>query len=315
VDPSRQWQQPDQSGGFGQPQPGGYPQQQPPYGQPQPPQQPPYGQPQPPPPAQPPYGQPQPQYPPQQYPPQPQYPAQPYSAAPYASQPYSAPPAYQQPAPAYPQQPAYPASAAPVEGDGSGRRSRFFPMLVLSSVLLVIVVVAIVVVALNRKPDTPSTPQAGASQSGPVDQCLVGKWKQTSYQKVVDLTGTDVGTREKLTKIKFSGGGKIWEIKADGSAVEDDTKTVYNGKTDDGRTVAATWAGRTEWKVTTKDGVMSFAGGEATTVVTVSVNGVDKGRIELEPNLDPSPYTCNGDIWRTSGKDSPDDFARYDRQK
>jgi hypothetical protein len=229
---------------------------------------------------------------------------------PYASQQYSAPPAYQPP-PAYPQQPAYPTSAPPLPDGGSGRRNRFFPALIISSVLLVVVVVAIVVVALNRKPDTPSTPQAGASQTGPVDKCLVGKWKQTSYQKVVDLSGTDTAKRGNLSKVKMSGGGKIWEIKDDGSAIEDDTSTVYSGKTDDGRTVTATWAGRTEWKVSTKDGVLSYAGGEATTVVTVSVDGVQAGRIQLEPTT----YTCNGDIWRTSSKDNPDDFSRYDRQK
>nr|BFE61988.1 hypothetical protein GCM10020063_065140 [Dactylosporangium thailandense] len=293
VDPSRQWQQPDQSGG--------YPPQQP-YGQPQP-QYPP----QPPQPQYPQYQQPQPQYP--QYQPPQQQPAQPYSAVPYASQQYSAPPAYQQP-------PAYQTSAPPMPGaDGSGRRSKFFPALIISSVLLVVVVVAIVVVSLNRKPDSPTTPQAGSSQSGPIDKCLVGKWKQTSYQKVVDLTGTDTAKRGNLTTVKMSGGGKIWEIKDDGNAIEDDTATSYSGKTDDGRTVTATWAGRTEWKMTTKDGVISYAGGEATTVVTISVDGTEAGKIQLEPNLDPTNYTCNGDIWRTSSKDNPDDFSRYDRQK
>ncbi|WP_433615115.1 lipocalin family protein [Dactylosporangium sp. CA-139114] len=299
MDPSRQWQQPDQSGN--------YPPQ-PPYGPPQP--QPPYGQPQPAPQQYPPQYpvQPPPQYPQYQQPQQPQA-AQPYSAVPYASQQYSAPPAYQQP-------PAYQTSGPAMPGgDGSGRRSRFFPALILSSVLLVVVVVAIVVVSLNRKPDTPATPQAGASQSGPIDKCLVGKWKQTSYQKVVDLTGTDTAKRGNLTTVKMNGGGKIWEIKDDGNAIEDDTSTSYSGKTDDGRTVTATWAGRTEWKLTTKDGVISYAGGEATTVVTISVDGTEAGKIQLEPNLDPANYTCNGDIWRTSSKDNPDDFSRYDRQK
>jgi hypothetical protein len=316
VDPSRQWQQPDPSGGYGQTPPGGYPPQ-PPYGQPQQPQYPPqypqqpqYPQPQQQPPQ---YPQPQPQQPQQPRYPQPQYPPpapapQPYSAVPYAT-PYSAPPAYQ-PAPQSgpPFQPSAPMPAPPA------KRSRWMVPLIISSAVLVILVVAIVVVVFNRKPDSPSTPTAGGSQ-GPVDSCLVGKWKQTSYQHYVDLTDTDVGKREGLGKIKFTGGGKVWEIRDDGNAIEDDTKTVYSGKTDDGKTVNASWEGRTEWKLTTKDGILSFAGGEATTVVTISVDGAAKGRIELEPNLDPMPYTCNGDIWRTSGKDSANDFARYDREK
>ncbi|MFG2039384.1 lipocalin family protein [Dactylosporangium sp. NPDC048998] len=307
MDP-RQWQQPDPTAGYGQTPPGGYPPQPPQY-PPQQPPQPQYPQPQYPPQqypqAQPPQQPPQPQYPQPQYPPR-QPVAQPYSAMPYATQPYSAPPAYQQP----PMSPAQSGPPAP-----PGRRNRWFAALVISSVLLVVLVVAIVVVSLNRKPDATGGPQATSSQTGPVEQCLVGKWKQTSYQHYVDLSTTDVGKREKLGKIKFTGGGKIWEIRADGNAVEDDTKTVYSGKTDDGRTVNASWAGRTEWKVSTKDGVLSFAGGEATTVVTISVDGSEKGRIELQPNLDPTPYTCNGDIWRTSGKDSADDFARYDREQ
>lgn len=302
MDPSRQWQQPDPTGGYGQTPPGGYPPQ-PPYGQPAPQYQPPQPpqraqQPQPPQYAQPQYP------PPQQYPPQPG-PAQPYSAVPYATQPYSGPPAYQPPA----YRPAPPPPAQPP------RRNRWFAALVISSVLLVVLVVAIVVVSMNRKPSAQAGGQASASPTGPVDPCLVGQWKQTTYQKIVDLSSTDVGKREKLGQIKFTGGGKVWTIRDDGSAIEDDAHTVYTGKTDDGRTVNASWSGRTEWRVTTKDGTMNFAGGEATTVVTISIDGTEKGRIELEPNLDPTPYTCNGDIWRTTAKDSSDDFARYDREK
>ncbi|MEV6923053.1 lipocalin family protein [Dactylosporangium sp. NPDC051485] len=298
---------------YGQTPPSGYPSQQP-YGQPQygQPQygQPQYGQPQhpqQPPPQQYPPQQPYPQYPQQPPPPQ-QYPQQPYSAVPYASQPYSAPPVQSGP----PMQPGPPMLPAPPEGP---RRNRWVAGLVAGSVVVVIAVVVIVVIGLRSSGDKGKTPQTAPPQTGPVDSCLVGRWKQTTYQKIVDFTGTDVDNREKIGKVKMTGGGKIWEIQADGSAIEDDSKTVYTGKTDDGRTVNATWQGRSEYKVSTKDGTITYAGGEATTTVVVNIDGAEKGRIQLEPNLDPQQYTCNGDIWRLSNKDDPSALSRYDREK
>ncbi|GAA2395194.1 lipocalin family protein [Dactylosporangium salmoneum] len=300
---------------YGQTPPGGYPPQQP-YGQPQygqpqygQPQQPPQYPPQQPPPQQYPPQQPPPQqYPPQQQypqypqqPPQQQHPQQPYSAVPYA-QPYSAPPVQSVP----------PMQSAPPAGP---RRNRWVAGLVAGSVVVVIAVVVIVVIGLRSSDDKGTTPQTAPSQSGPVDSCLVGKWKQTTYQKIVDFTGTDVDKKEKIGKVKMTGGGKIWEIRADGNAIEDDSKTVYTGKTDDGRTVNTTWQGRSEYKLSTKDGIITYAGGEATTTVIVNIDGAEKGRIELEPNLDPQQYTCNGDIWRLSNKDDPSALSRYDREK
>ena len=290
MDPSNQWQPPQN------PQ-GGYPPQQYPQQPPQYPQQPPA---------------------PPQYPQQ-QQPSQPYSAVPYATQPYSAPPAqpqpvYQQPPPPYQQPPAYQLQSG---GGEPPRRNRWLIPLIVSGSVMVILVIAIVVVALNRKPETTTTtPQTGPSAAG-FDRCLVGKWKQTTYQKLVDLAGTNVGDSNNIKKVKMTGGGTTWEIRADGSSVEDNSGTVYSGKDDQGRTITATWEGRTEWKLSTKDGIISQAGGEATTTVTISVDGAQKGRIQLEPNVDPHPYTCSGDIWRTTSaeKGNDDDFARYDRQK
>jgi hypothetical protein len=188
---------------------------------------------------------------------------------------------------------------------------------VISAVLLVVMAIAVVVVATNR--DTDPSPQAGASASGsptgPVDQCLVGTWKQTSYQRNVVLGDTDIGTRESLGTIKMTGSGKQWTINAGGSATEDDSQTVYSGKTADGRTVLATFSGKTEWTLKTVGGQIEYAGKESSAVVVISVNGADKGRIELEPNLDPTKYTCTGDIWRTTNADDPAAFSRYDRVK
>lgn len=297
MDPSHQWQQPPQGGSYGpSPVP---PQSGPPY----------FGQPVS---GQPVQGQPQQpyttqSYPAQQYPPQQQYPAQQYPPQPYqAPQPYSGPPAQ-----AYTGPPAQSYSAPPA------RRNRWFAALVIAAVLLVVMAVSVVVVALTRDSGDQAAPggTGSASPAGPVDSCLVGKWKQTSYQKSVELADTDVGTREKLGTIKMNGGGKVWTINADGSAIEDDSKTVYSGK-DAGRTVTATFSGTTTWTLkTTPDLQIQFAGKESDAVVVISVDGADKGRIELEPNTDPAKYTCTGDIWRTTSLSDPDSFSRYDRVK
>ncbi|GAA0743071.1 hypothetical protein Drose_11065 [Dactylosporangium roseum] len=302
MDPQHQWQQPDQTGPYG------------PQGQPPAPQYPP---------QQPQQQYPQPQYPQQQYSAQP-YANQPYSALPYSSQPHSAPPHTGQPhtgqpysGQPYPPQPysGPPPRATPFEQ--RPKRNRWFAALVISAVLLVVMAIAVVVVATTR--DHGGDPQAGGgasqSPSGPVDACLVGRWKQTSYQRNVVLGDTDVGKRENLGTIKMNGGGKQWTINADGSATEDDSKTVYSGKTTDGRTVTASFSGQTTWAVKTVDTQLQYAGKESNVVVTISVDGTDKGRIELEPNTDPVKYTCTGDIWRITKIDDPDAFSRYDRVK
>ncbi|MEV0565012.1 hypothetical protein [Dactylosporangium sp. NPDC050588] len=308
MDPSQQWQHPQQG-------------QQPQYPQPGP-QYPPQGQ--------------QPQYPPQQYPQhttqfpqqpqqpqqpsypqqQPQYPNQPYSAQPYniapnSAAPYSGPPAnpYAAPGPYV--------TPTPLPAPARSRGNRLVPILAIGGVLVVVLVVAIVVVALNqdKEPAAGPTVAASASQSGPVDACLVGKWNQTSYQKIVDLGGTDIDKREGIGKVKMTGGGKQWTINADGTAVEDDTKTVYSGKDDKGRTIDATFSGKTDWQVKTVGRTIEFAGKESTSSVVISVDGRKAGTINLEPNLDPTNYTCVGDVWRTSSTQDPDSFARYDKVK
>jgi hypothetical protein len=301
VDPSQQWPYPQQ----GQPGPQ-YPQQGQPGPQYPPPQQPGPQYPQ---------QQQTPQYPQQQYPPQyqqpqPSYPSQPYSAAPYniapnSAAPYSGPPA----------NPYAPPATGPVAVPPRSR-SRL-PMLVIAAiVLLALVSVSIVIVALTKNND--DDPAAGpgtapTSYAGPVDPCLVGTWNQTSYQKLVDLTGTDVDKREGIGKVKMTGGGKRWTIKADGTAVEDDAKTVYAGKDDKGRNINATFTGNTDWSIKTVGRTIEYAGKESNASVVISVDGRKAGTINLEPNLDPNNYTCVGDVWRTSNTDDPDSFSRFDR--
>lgn len=303
MDPSQQWPYPQQG------QPG--PQQ----GQPGP--------------QYPPQGQPGPQYPPPQYPPQypqhqqpqppqqPSYPNQPYSAQPYniapnSAVPYSGPPST---AP-FGGPPANPYTA-PIPAAPS--RNRMLPLLVIAAVLLTVMAVSVVVVALSNSKKEPAAGggpgPAPTSYAGPVDPCLVGTWNQTSYQKTVDLTGTDVDKREGIGKVKMTGAGKRWTIKADGTAVEDDSKTVYSGKDDKARTINATFSGNTDWSIKTVGRTIEYAGKESNASVVISVDGRKAGTINLEPNLDPNNYTCVGDVWRTSNTDDPDSFSRFDKVK
>lgn len=298
MDPSQQWQHPQQ------------PQQQPPQQPPQYPVQYPVQYPQYP--VQYPQ-QPQPQ---PQLQPQPQYPSQPYSAQPYniapnSGVPYSAPPVHA-PMPAGPAGPLGPLGP-------QASRSRLVPILAIGGALVVILVIAIVVVALHRKPTPTPTAAPGttaaASQSGPVDTCLVGKWKQSNFQKTVDFAGTDIEKREGIGKVKMVGSGKTWTINADGSAIEDDSKFVYSGKDDKGRTITATFSGTTEWRLKTVGRTIEYAGKESDSALVVTIDGRKAGTITLEPNLDPVNYTCVDDVWRTTPPTEPDTFSRYDRVK
>jgi hypothetical protein len=180
---------------------------------------------------------------------------------------------------------------------------------------LIVIVVAIVAVTALRSGGKNNNPvAAGSPTDGKIDKCLVGKWKQTDYQKNVPLADTEVGKREKLATIKFGGHGKAWTIQEDGSAIEDDSNTVYTGKTDDGRIVTATYTGTTTWKLTTGDRKIYYAGIKSDAVITIAVDGRDAGRIRLEPNSDPVNYTCVSDVWRTTNPTDLDSWNTYERQ-
>src|SRR5690242_9637684 len=126
----------------------------------------------------------------------PPYPGQPsappYQGPPYQGPPYQGPPYQGQPyqGPQYPGQPA--TTAIPV---APKKRGGAPVALIVGIGALVIVVVAIVAVtALRSGSKNANNPIAAASPTdGKIDKCLVGKWKQTDYQKNVPLADTDVG--------------------------------------------------------------------------------------------------------------------------
>ena len=292
-------------------------------------QQPPPGQPYQDPPLDPTYGNPAPYSDPAAYDGQSYggYPGQP-SAPPYPGQPSAPPyPGPQGPTPqgyGYPQPGPYPPAGAYPQPAGAGQppvtgRNNWTIALTAGLGTLVVIVIAIVVVTM--RPSDPTTPTgAGASSAqspstaqGPVDTCLVGKWQQTEYQRRVEYADTEVGKREHLTTITMNGRGKLWTIGADGASTEDDTSTVYTGRTDDGREVTATFSGTTAWTLTTSDHKIEFAGVTSTAVVVISIDGAQKGLLKLQPNTDPVKYTCTGDVLRTTNPADTASFTTYQR--
>lgn len=294
-DPSQQWQ----PGYPYQGQPPGAPQSGPPSG----PMYPASGVPYPTQPSAPPYQQPAvPQYP--------QYPAQPYGQQ-------SAPPYGQQSAPPYGQPSAPPPPTPPRRGS--------WPVVLIAGIgaLAVMAIAIVAVIAFRSSKDKPVTqptanpPASGASggPNGGFDQCLVGQWQETDYQHNVDLSDTEVGKSQKLGKIKFTGSGLKWTINADGTAVEDDSDVVYTGSTTDKHTVTAKGEGTVNWKLSIQDRKIYFAGISGTSAITIAIDGADKGRIEFQPNQDPIPYTCVGDVWRTTSDKDTSNFSTFDRVK
>jgi hypothetical protein len=277
-------------------------QQQPQYGPP--PQQPQH--------PQPPYPQQRPQYPPQQS--TQSFPAtgpvtgtftgSPMSGVPMSGPPTSAPPGPQYPGPQYPMQQQYPPAPPKKKGNWG-------VALIAGIAVLVVTAVAIVVVLAVRRNGSPDPAAAPSASTGPVDKCLIGKWNEVEYQHDVELGDTKFGKANNLGKERMRGGGTVWTINEDGSAVSDSNKTLYTAVTADGRTVTAKFSGSSKWTLKTDKNTINYAGLDGDEATDISVNGTKVGRIELTPNYDPAPYTCSGDFWRMSKSDT--EFTTYKR--
>jgi hypothetical protein len=257
---------------------------------------------------------PQPPYSAQPYsgPPQQPYPAQPYSAQPY-NQPYSAPPqpSYQ---PGYPQ----PQPQPPVPP----RRNSALIALVASLGVLAVVAVAVVIVVMLRRGDEqpsagPATTTAAAAttapaQVGPVDSCLVGNWKQTTYSSPFDLSSITLDGK-KMGEVNLSGGGRIWRIAVDGKATEDWTNARYTGKTNDGHNVEATFTGKNEWTLKTANNQILFTSTGSNVFITVSVDGKVQLNDSVRPFNNPLPYECSKNSWTAKSLTDPTASTIYQR--
>ncbi|MFB9445004.1 hypothetical protein Dvina_40190 [Dactylosporangium vinaceum] len=230
-------------------------------------------------------------------------PPQQYSAPPYANQPYSAPP--QQP----PYQPPYAQPQPPAPRPP--RRSGSLIVLLASLGVLAIVAVAVVIVVVVQKKDGPagepkgqgpaatsaaSAPSATPAQVGPVDSCLIGNWRQTTYRSEIDLSSITLDGR-KLGDVVVSGDGRTWKIGVDGKATEDFSKAVYRGRTDTGKAVEVSFTGKNEWDLKTADHQILFTSTGSTVAMTVKIDGANPVTDTVAPHNNPQPYECSKNSW------------------
>ena len=249
-----------------------------------------------------------------QYNPQPPYPAQPYGGPPPQqpyNQPYSAPPQ-----PSY--QPGYPQPQPPTPP----RRSSGLIALIASLGVLAVITVAVVVVVVVRRGDdqpsaTPATSGPGAAttapaQVGPVDPCLVGNWKQTTYSSPFDLSSITLDGK-KMGEVNLSGGGRTWKITVDGKGTEDWSKAQYTGKTADGHNVEATFTGKHEWTLKTASNQILFTSTGSDVFITVTVDGKQQLNQSVKPFNNPLPYECSKNSWTAKSLTDPNASTIYQR--
>ncbi|MEN3304319.1 MAG: hypothetical protein V7603_521 [Micromonosporaceae bacterium] len=241
------------------------------------------------------------------------YPAAPYppSAAPYPppsggpgyppsypTQPAGAPPGYPtQPAgvagyPAAP--PGYPGFPAPPP---PARRSSFAALIAVAAAAVVLVAAIIVVIVVKSTKDTRTTgtgdasPLASLSASTLVDPCVVGTWKVTSAQRVVDFGGT-------YGKIKVTSADTYtMKLRADGTGVEDlgDATAFQSVANSTIYTVAVN--GTDSYGFRTSGGTLTYSGAVAKGhwVALVNDKTVTSGTTDGIFGSDPVQYTCSGD--------------------
>jgi hypothetical protein len=262
-----------------------------------------------------------------QYNPQQPYSAQPNSGPPQP-QPYSAQP-YNQPYSAYPQsyQPGFPQpQPQPLPPMPPRRNSGLIALIASLSVLAVVAVAVVIVVVVRRGDDQPSvgaatTPAAAATtgaaatapaQVGPVDSCLVGNWKQTTYSSPFDLSSITLDGK-KMGQVNLSGGGRTWKITVDGKGTEDWSNAQYTGKTADGHNVEATFTGKNEWTLKTANNQILFTSTGSNVFITVTVDGKQQLNQSVKPFNNPLPYECSKNSWTAKSLTDPDASTIYQR--
>jgi hypothetical protein len=259
-----------------------------------------------------------------QYHPQPPYSAQPYSGPPrpYPAQPYSAQP-YNQPYSAPPQpsyQPGY-SQPQPQPSMPPRRNSGLIALIASLGVLAVVAVAVVIVVVVRRGDDQPSvgpaTTTASAAttapaQVGPVDPCLVGNWKQTTYSSLFDLSSITLDGK-KMGEVRLSGGGRTWKITVDGKGTEDWSKAQYTGKTADGHNVETTFTGKNEWTLKTANNQILFTSTGSDVFITVTVDGKQQLKQSVTPFNNPLPYECSKNSWTAKSLTDPDASTIYQR--
>jgi hypothetical protein len=248
------------------------------------------------------------------------YDVTPYSAQPYA-EPFSAPPHQQQP-PYVPYQP----MPQPPPPPAPRRNTRVLALIASLVVLAVVAVGIVVVIAVRRSAGDKNVAQPGtaaasapaaaatteAAQVGPIDMCLVGNWRLTSYSATFDLTEA-VADGKPVGKVKATGSGVEVVITADGDSTSDYTGVTYTGKTADGRAVALVFSGGINQSLRTVNHQLLYTAKTNTLVMSIRVDNkeIEKGSPATKAN--PQPYTCAPNSWTTTSLTEAEAAATYTR--
>jgi hypothetical protein len=203
------------------------------------------------------------------------------------------PPPYQPPPP-----PGYPMYPPPPPA----RRASFAPLIAVAAAAIVLVAAIIVVVVVKSNKDTGATaagpsaagdrsPAAAPSATALVDPCVVGTWKVTSAQRVVDFGGS-------YGKIKVTlADPYTTTLRADGTGVEDLGDATAFQSVADSIIYTVAVNGTNSYGFRTSGGTMSYSGSVAKGhwVALVNDKTVTSGTTAGIFGSDPVRYTCSGD--------------------
>jgi hypothetical protein len=208
----------------------------------------------------------------------------------------------------------------------SPRNARIFALIGSLVVLAVVAVGIVVVIAIRRQADDRSTAapastqsaaastagSTAATQSGPIDMCLVGNWRQSEYRSTFDFTEVKADGKA-LGKVQVTGSGVEQEITAEGDSVSDYSAVTYTGRTADGRAVTLVFGGEYRQSLRTSDHQLLFSAKPGTMTMTVMVDGKQVLKTNPTGTSNPQPYTCGDNRWTTTSlldKDSASSFVR-----
>lgn len=240
------------------------------------------------------------------------------SAVPYTGQasapPYNAPAAYgQPPAPDY-GQPLGP----PMTPPKPKKKFSLLPLALMCGALVLVIggVVAIVVLresgSQQRQTAEAEQSAAAAKSKAPVDECLVGTWKQVDYRKDVPLDEAGVGT----VRLKGPKDGSAIEItiEKDGKFTEIWDDVIYEGTSKNNKTVRSRLTGEFTYKVRTEGGKIIKDQPDGSGTSYIDVDGKPAIKIPLDPTGGQTTYACEGsDAFSFSNDD--DYYNKFKRVK